>query len=286
MMDICFVLLGRAPSWWVLERPNRFSGLPNLGSVLSMSATTVNSDIGSYQVVLLPHDHISNVIRRSGAPYEPTLVSIVRELTKPGRVIVDVGANLGNHTIYWAKAGRRVIAFEPNLLTRSALLESVRLNNLHDRVDVRSVALGARTGTGTLHSLLAGNQGAVAVEPTVDGEIPVVRLDDLALPHFSVIKIDVEGSEESVILGARETIRRVRPIIVAEALQDDGGVASLLRDLGYYRLPTSLAGTPTYLYVPVAKSVSVLLRSPTLARRLARGAARRLRRAAGSVFRS
>ena len=274
------------PSLLTLERPNPRSDALNLGSVLFMSATTVNSDIGTYQVVLLPHDHISNVIRRSGGPYEPMLVSIVRELTKPGRVIVDVGANLGNHTIYWAKAGRRVIAFEPNPLTRSALLESVRLNNLHDLVDVRSVALGARTGTGTLHSLLAGNQGAVAVEPTVGGEIPVVRLDDLALPHFSVIKIDVEGSEESVVLGARETISRVRPVIVAEALQDDRGVVSLLRDLGYYRLPTSLAGTPTYLYLPMAKSVSVLLHSPTLSRRLVSGMARRSGRTVGALFHS
>lgn len=248
-----------------------------------MSATTVNSDIGPYQVVLLPHDHISNVIRRSGKPYEPTLVSIVRELTKPGCVIVDVGANLGNHTIYWAKAGRRVIAFEPNPLTRSALLESVRLNNLDDLVDVRSTALGAKTGAGTLQTLLAENQGAVAVEPAADGDIQVVRLDDLALPHFSVMKIDVEGSEESVILGARETISRIRPIIVAEALQDDRGVVGLLRELGYYRLPASLAGTPTYLYVPAIKSVSVLFRSRTLTRRLARGMARRLRRTAGTV---
>ena len=251
-----------------------------------MSATTVNSDIGPYQVVLLPHDHISNVIRHSGQPYEPILVSIVRELTKPECVIVDVGANLGNHTIYWAKAGRRVVAFEPNPLTRSALLESVRLNNLQGLVDVRSVALGAKTGTGTLHTLLAGNQGAVAVEQAVGGDIEVVRLDDLALPHFSVIKIDVEGSEESVILGARETIRRFRPVIVAEALQDDRGVVGLLRDLGYCRLPASLAGTPTYLYVPAMKSVSVLFRSRTLTRRLAQGVARRLRRAAGAPRRS
>jgi FkbM family methyltransferase len=251
-----------------------------------MSAATVNSDIGSYQVVLLPHDHISNIIRRSGRPYEPMLVSIVRELTKPGCVIVDVGANLGNHTIYWAKAGRRVIAFEPNALTRSALLESVRLNDLHGLVDVRSVALGAKAGTGTLQTLLVGNQGAVAVEPADDGEIQVVRLDDLALPRFSVMKIDVEGFEESVILGARETIGRIRPIIVAEALQDDRGVVSLLRDLGYHRLPISLAGTPTYLYAPGTKSVSVFFRSRTLTRRLAHGMARRLRREVGRLSHS
>jgi hypothetical protein len=89
-----------------------------------------------------------------------------------------------------------------------------------------------------------------------------------------------------VILGARETIGRIRPIIVAEALQDDRGVVSLLRGLGYHRCPISLAGTPTYLYAPGTKSVSVFFRSRTLTRRLAHGMARRLRREVGRLSHS
>src|ERR1700733_12752068 len=116
MVGIGFGFSRKSPSLCTPRRPSRRIRALNLDSVPSMSAATVNSDIGSYQVVLLPHDHISNIIRRSGRPYEPMLVSIVRELTKPGCVIVDVGANLGNRTIYWAKAGRRGIAFEPNPL--------------------------------------------------------------------------------------------------------------------------------------------------------------------------
>jgi FkbM family methyltransferase len=241
-----------------------------------MSATMVNSDIGPYEMVLLPDDHISNLIRQSGQPYESKLVAIVRELTRPDSTILDVGANLGNHTIYWAKAGRRVIAFEPNLVTRSALAESSCLNGLDELVTVYPVALGAATGTGALRALLDGNHGAIAVEPVADGEIPIVRLDDLDVPDFSVIKIDVEGDEENVLRGAQQTIGRLRPFIIAEAQAKTDDVVALLRDLGYRRIPVSLAYTPTYLYVPSLRSVSTLARSRTLVRRLLLEVARRL----------
>lgn len=242
----------------------------------TMLASTVNSDIGSYQVALLPDDHISDHIRRSGQPYEATLVAIVRELTRPGSTILDVGANLGNHTIYWAKAGRRVIAFEPNPETRSALAESVRLNGLEERVDICPVALGSAREAGTLRAFLEHNKGAIAVEPATAGEVQIIRLDDLNVSKFSVMKIDVEGAEGSVITGARETIRRIRPIIIAEARGDKGDVVILLRDLGYRRVPVSLAFTPTYLYIPSPKSIPDLLRSRVLIRKLAGAAARRL----------
>ncbi len=241
-----------------------------------MLVTAVTSDVGPYEMVLLPNDHISNLIRRTGQPYESVLVSIVRELTRPGSTILDVGANLGNHTVYWAKAGRRVLAFEPNPLTRSALIDSVHLNKLDTVVDVCPLALGAGTGTGALRTLLDNNQGAISVEPTASGEIPIVRLDDLEVPDFSVMKIDVEGAEESVLLGARETITRMRPLIIAEATDDDDGARVLLHELGYHRVPVSLAFTPTYLYLPSWRALPAILRSRTLLRRLSLAVARRL----------
>lgn len=241
-----------------------------------MLVTAVTSDVGPYEMVLLPDDHISNLIRRTGRPYEPVLVATVRELTRPGSTILDVGANLGNHTVYWAKAGRRVVAFEPNPLTRAALIDSVRLNNLDALVDVCPLALGASTGTGALRTLLDNNQGAVAVEPANCGEIPIARLDDLKVSDFSVMKIDVEGAEESVLRGARETITRLRPFIIAEARTDDDDAPALLRELGYRRVPVSLAFTPTYLYLPSWRALPAALRSHALLRRLALAVARRL----------
>jgi FkbM family methyltransferase len=241
-----------------------------------MPVMTVNSDIGPYDLVLLPHDHISEIIRGTRQPYEQSLIAIVRELTRPGSLILDIGANLGNHTIYWAKAGRRVVAFEPNPVTQSALVESVRLNKLDALVDLRPVAVGAAPGTGSLRTLLENNHGAIAVDAAAEGEISIVRLDDLDLPYAAAIKIDVEGAEESVLLGARKTIARARPFIISEMQEGSSdGAGNLLRDLGYRRIPASLAITPTFLYIPSLRSVPALLRSPTLTRQYTRAVARR-----------
>ena len=241
-----------------------------------MLSTTVASDIGTYDIVLLADDHISNLIRNSGRPYESALVAIVRELTEPGATILDVGANLGNHTIYWAKAGRRVIGFEPNPATANALRESVRINRLERWVTLHQVALGSVAAQGDLRLLLPANQGAIAVEPAATGAISIVRLDDMDVPNFSIMKIDVEGAEEAVLAGALDTITRVRPIVIAEDREGNALVRSVLRSMGYRRVPVSLAYTPTYLYVPSMRSFGGLLRSRTLVRRMLGEMARRI----------
>lgn len=232
-----------------------------------MPVTTVNSDIGPYNLALLPQGHISDLIRRSHQPYEQRLIAIARQLTHPGDVILDVGANLGNHTVYWARSGRRVIAFEPNPVTRSALVESIGLNKISALVDIRAIALGATPGAGSLRKLLENNEGAISVEATAGGDIPIFRLDDLDLPEAALIKIDVEGAEESVLTGARDTIARLRPFIIAE--MHDGqsdGAAALLRDMGYRRIRPSLAFTPTFLYVPSLRAFLVSFRDPAMLR--------------------
>lgn len=197
-----------------------------------MLSATVASDIGTYDVVLLADDHISNLIRNSGRPYEAALVAIVRELTEPDATILDVGANLGNHTIYWAKAGRRVISFEPNPATADAVRESVRINRLERWVTLHQVALGSVAAQGDLRLLLPANHGAMAVEPAVTGAISIVRLDDMDVPNFSIMKIDVEGAEEAVLAGALDTITRVRPIVIAEDREDNALVRSTMRSMG------------------------------------------------------
>jgi FkbM family methyltransferase len=242
-----------------------------------MTVTRVNSDIGPYDLVLRPQDVISSIIRRDRQPYEQRVIAIVRELTRPGSLIVDVGANLGNHTVYWARAGRRVIAFEPNPVTRSALVKSVALNNLGALVDIRPVALGATPGTGTLRMLCENNEGMIAVEAASGGNIPIVRLDDLELRQAAVIKIDVEGAEESVLLGGRQTISRLRPFIISEMQESrSDGAAALLRDLGYHRISPSLAVTPTYLYASSFASAPAVIRSSTLIRTCATYMRRRI----------
>lgn len=165
-------------------------------------------------------------ILRTGAPYESTVLADMAALGVTGTA-VDVGANVGNHSLWLtAVCGLRVHAFEPLLDNLVQLRANVTLNGLQGRIAVHDVALGDADGT-------AQHVGRGQLTP--GGELPVRRLDDYGLTDVSLLKIDVEGTEDKVIRGGMETIRRCRPVIYAEAWDDSysARTGELLEPLGY-----------------------------------------------------
>lgn len=165
---------------------------------------------------------------QAGEPYEAPLLEHIRTEAFAGTA-VDVGANLGNHTVWMAvMCGMDVVAFEPNW--PYALRRNVQLNRLADRVRVEPVALGDAVATAT--HVPTRRWGQLAVGP---GRVPVRRLDDYNLTDVAVLKIDVEGMEPAVLRGGEATIRRDRPVIFAEAWgpPERAAVAAVLEPWGY-----------------------------------------------------
>jgi FkbM family methyltransferase len=171
-------------------------------------------------------------------------VAVFRALVRPGDVVVDVGANVGAHTVALARlVGREgsVIAFEPQRVTYYCLCASVALNNLHQVVCVQAAA-GEAERTLLVPDLDPDrdqNFGGLELGGPGAGragrKVPVRRLDSLALPACRLIKIDVEGMEREVLAGAAETIRRCRPFLYVEDDRRDrsDGLRALLHELGY-----------------------------------------------------
>lgn len=134
-----------------------------------------------------------------------------------GGVLVDIGANVGVHTIWAAsrpKMDVRVIAFEPSPLMRARLSANLALNRIpRDRVRVVAAAVGAEDGTGQLCLLSPGNAGSARLleGPPPAGSGPVmtvarVRLAQALSPATGtppvrpdVVKIDIEGREDEVV---------------------------------------------------------------------------------------
>lgn len=128
------------------------------------------------------------------------------------RHAIDVGANVG----LWARdlctKFKTVTAFEPIEDFRACLKENVKADNLR----IESCALGNRDGT-TEMIRVAGNAGHTHVDSQSQaGTIPLRRLDSYEFDDVDYIKIDCEGYEYEVLLGAWETIRRCRPRICVE----------------------------------------------------------------------
>jgi FkbM family methyltransferase len=221
-----------------------------------MSTHTVeiqlDSDIGRYTMEVIAGDYFREVLAGQ-RPYEEDVLRITTALTRPGDCIVDVGAHLGNHSIYWGLAGRRVIAFEPNPPVNAVLQANVERNGLTSVVEVRKAALGREVSRGTAQQVDPANLGSVSINAG-KGDLPIYPLDSIELVGLAVLKIDVERHEADVLAGAVQTLRRWRPYVVAEELSDNHEVRDVLHKLGYRRLPVNLAISPTRIYSPSTRS--------------------------------
>lgn len=224
-----------------------------LRASLQTIVVDIASDVGRYSMEVVPGDSSGEPFertgQRSGRPYEELLLRLGVALTRPGDHIVDVGAHMGNHAIYWALAGRRVTAFEPNPMTAALLRANVDRNNLSTSITVIEMALGDRSTSGTIRVPDPANLASAVVDAG-DGDITIGRLDDISLAEFRLLKIDVEGHEAQVLRGAGQALRSSRPFVFAEALSGHGYTDQLLAGRGYRRLPLNLAWTDTYLYAP------------------------------------
>lgn len=138
---------------------------------------------------------------------------------KPGDVVIDAGAAIGDHTIaYLERVGENgwVHAFEANPL----MFECLRHNITHPNATLYQVALSSakqmawlgyekiNVGAGFVSSADAGCEMVVGVQAS--------DLDSLRLPRVDFIKMDIEGSEFDAITGARETISRCKPKMIIE----------------------------------------------------------------------
>jgi FkbM family methyltransferase len=199
----------------------------------------------------------------SGQPYEYRLLRVLARLVRRGSIVIDIGAHIGNHTIFLALTRDALVhAFEPNPAAMSYLRWNVNHNGLDRQVILHPEALGDEATPMTIR-LPSHQLGVARAVPDPSGEIPGIRLDDLTFAHgdVSLVKIDVEGGEGAVLRGATETLREHRPWIAVEAQtrEAERAVDEILGGLGYHRFPVSLAYTPTFVCMPRRRPPVALL---------------------------
>lgn len=175
-------------------------------------------------------------------------VAIFERILRPGDSVVEAGANIGAHTIALANLvgpNGRVVAFEPQRLVFQTLCANVALNSLAN-VDCRCAALGAEPGEIVVPCLSPNqetNFGGLGLGAYAKGErVPVTTLDSLAITACRLLKIDVEGMEESVLRGAGTLISECQPILYIENDREDRSASLIEHLLGldyrlYWHLP-------------------------------------------------
>jgi FkbM family methyltransferase len=149
-------------------------------------------------------------------------IELFRQVVKPDTVVVEVGANIGAHTVFLARQvmpSGVVVAFEPQRVVFQTLCANLAINSIRN-VFAFQQAVGTTAGSIVVPSLdytRENNFGGLALGSYKSGErVPLARLDDLTLPACHFLKIDVEGMEQEVLEGAVNLIDRFKPVMYVE----------------------------------------------------------------------
>ena len=167
------------------------------------------------------------------------LIEKRRQHYKDGVIALDCGANIGVHTIEWAKnmtEWGEVFSFEPQEKIYYALSGNIAINNCFN-VTAKNVALGSVIGKieiprpnyhkpssfGSLELKKKKNNEFIGQEIDYQNtkKIDMLSIDSLKLKRIDFIKIDVEGMEEEVLKGSTTSIYRFFPIFLIEHIKSD-----------------------------------------------------------------
>lgn len=181
------------------------------------------------------HDRvIEDAARHGWAAFEPESMAAWLAVARPGVTMLDIGAYTGLYAIAAALRGAEVHALEPNPEAYARLLDNVRANGVG--VVMYRCAAGCTTGRGRLAASRVPLTSGARVVPDAAGDLDVLTVDGLDI-HAPVValKVDVEGLEVDVLAGAMDTLRRDRPLVIAEAHteQDCAAIGDVLAPLGY-----------------------------------------------------
>jgi FkbM family methyltransferase len=193
-----------------------------------------------------------------------------------GVVAIDCGANIGVHTVEWARLMHqwgRVISFEAQEKIYYALAGNVAINNCLN-VTARWAAVGAECGTLEIpepNYLVPSSYGSFEIKKRDNTEyigqeidytggglksVDVVTIDSLRLERLDFIKIDVEGMELEVLQGARETIVKYHPQMMIEVIKSDQeGIRQLLSSQVYRLYPMGINMLAVHQDDPVLEKI-------------------------------
>lgn len=185
--------------------------------------------------------YIGRAIEKYGE-FSSLEMQVLKQLCAPSDVVIEVGANIGGHTVGLARrVGQqgRVLAFEPQRLVFQTLCANVALNSLVN-VDCYWAALGTKAGVVIVpepNPAQQNNFGGLSLLGAQQGQqVDCFTLDRfISLPRVRLIKIDVEGMEADVLGGGLELIQKFKPFLYVEndRIEKSEALMHLISSLGY-----------------------------------------------------
>lgn len=155
--------------------------------------------------------HISKWAEQSGRlDHDQNMLPLVLPFIKPGSIVIDAGAYIGDHTRAYLNAGAVVYAFEPNPEAYECLEYNL---GQEDAAILFNCGLSDKERSYSVNDGDANHGTAYLSE---GGEVECITIDSLNLPRLDFIKIDVEGMELNVLKGGEISIVLHKPVMLIE----------------------------------------------------------------------
>lgn len=202
-------------------------------------------------------DCIQASIRLSNDYWDMPAHHKINQFLIDNAIILDIGANIGSHTLYWAKErqAKKIYSFEPFKRMFDILKKNIELNSLEDTVTIFNVGLSDEVVHASPNVVFEGNLGGTSFVKNNSGESLLKPLDSFEFEEkIDLVKIDVEGHEVQVLKGAVNTLKKHRPIIVIETFTNKAAVDDILSKLGY-RLFDTIREGEDYIYKCIYPSI-------------------------------
>ncbi|MDR1850305.1 MAG: FkbM family methyltransferase [Zoogloeaceae bacterium] len=243
----------RALNMQMLQLCNKIS-LQNNQDVIELPCGT------KFYVPFYPGDSIQRFLVEERRFFEQEMLDDLQRYLPEGSTILDIGANLGNHSLYWAihSGAKRIHSFEPLPMTYRVLQENIRLNGLEETIVAHHLGLGDKNEHVLIAAFKFGNLGGTSFESAEQGEerraktpFKFVTLDSLALNEEKIhfVKIDAEGFELQVLTGAHKTLLTHKPILFIEAFRENAAFVKDFCSTMGYQTPISYPHH-NYLFLP------------------------------------
>jgi FkbM family methyltransferase len=176
-------------------------------------------------------------------------------------VILDVGANIGNHSLFWASGivgapAKRIHAFEPVPATYQILLRNIEINEFGDVIIPHNLGLGDESQNGTIDKSPSDNIGGASIKEYAGGahrfNFRIERLDDLDFgeEHIDFVKIDMEGFELKTLSGMKNTLTKHHSVVWIESFPNNASqTIAFFNELGGYKEPVK--SNNDWLFLPI-----------------------------------
>lgn len=194
------------------------------------------------EITYLDKAHEAEINKHGGKFHEFYMLEAIAEMDIPKGVFVDIGAHVGNHSIFFAKycpQCESVLAYEPSKEAFDVLEANIKTVG---GIEAFREAVGETAGKCTIQKN-ADHPAQNTIKLSNKGKTKVVTLPT-DLGAVSLIKIDVEQMEKETVKGCLEVIERDKPELFIETFGDPNDILELLPD--GYRLVKRYNYAPTY----------------------------------------